>query len=231
MFYIIVFLTNIIQAITGFAGTMLAMPASMLLIGVDEAKAVLNVLGLLASVWIAFRNRRFVDKREFAKITIFMLGGMGAGVLLFRAAPLENLLFFYGLVIIAIALKNLFMKREIRVPRGTLTLVILLAGVIHGMFISGGALLVVYAAGRFKDKSAFRATLSSVWIVLNTLLFADHWNQGFFNREVLLMTALSILPLVGGIALGNRLHGSIRQSTFLTMTYILLLVSGLLLVR
>ena len=37
IFLIIVLITNAIQAITGFAGTLLAMPPAILLIGVDNA--------------------------------------------------------------------------------------------------------------------------------------------------------------------------------------------------
>ena len=47
LFYIIIFLTNVIQGITGFAGTILAMPPSLILVGYDVAKPILNVLGIL----------------------------------------------------------------------------------------------------------------------------------------------------------------------------------------
>ena len=44
LFYIIIFLTNVIQGITGFAGTILAMSPSLILVGYDVAKPILNVL-------------------------------------------------------------------------------------------------------------------------------------------------------------------------------------------
>lgn len=47
IFLIVLFIANVIQAITGFAGTVLAMPASMFLLGVDNAKVVLNVMKYL----------------------------------------------------------------------------------------------------------------------------------------------------------------------------------------
>lgn len=43
LFLMIFFVTNAIMTITGFAGTMLAMPASILLLGVDDARFILNV--------------------------------------------------------------------------------------------------------------------------------------------------------------------------------------------
>ena len=56
LFIIIVLFANIIEGITGFAGTMLAMPASMMLIGAEEAKVILNMVALMVSSTIAGKN-------------------------------------------------------------------------------------------------------------------------------------------------------------------------------
>ena len=71
LFLLLVFVTNIIQSITGFAGTLLAMPAGMLLLGMNEAKAVLNVMGLAASLMIAISNRKEINLREVGKISLW----------------------------------------------------------------------------------------------------------------------------------------------------------------
>ncbi|MBQ1552204.1 MAG: sulfite exporter TauE/SafE family protein, partial [Clostridia bacterium] len=52
LFLAVSFLTNIIQGVTGFAGTVLAMPVSMTLVGLATAKPILNALGLLSGVVI-----------------------------------------------------------------------------------------------------------------------------------------------------------------------------------
>ena len=51
-FYIVIFLTNVIQGITGFAGTILAMPPGLMLVGYDVAKPILNLLGILAGIYV-----------------------------------------------------------------------------------------------------------------------------------------------------------------------------------
>ena len=43
-FYIVIFLTNVIQGITGFAGTILAMPPGLMLVGYDVEIPILNLL-------------------------------------------------------------------------------------------------------------------------------------------------------------------------------------------
>ena len=52
LFLVVVFLSNVIQCVTGFAGTVLAMPFSVILIGDSAAKAILNVLGAAASIGV-----------------------------------------------------------------------------------------------------------------------------------------------------------------------------------
>lgn len=230
LFYIVVFVSNIINTITGFAGTMLAMPASMMLIGINEAKVVLNAMAFLSCLWITIRNIRYINKKELAKITAFMFVGMVGGMILFKIAPLDFLLKGYAVFIILIALKKLFIKKEINVPQQLMIFVLLLAGVIHGMFVSGGALLVVYAVSALKEKSEFRATLSPVWVLLNGYLMITHIVGGSFTPHVVRMTAICIIPLVVSVWLGNKLHHKINQSVFLKMTYILLLLSGILLI-
>ena len=58
LFIVVVFLTNVIQCVTGFAGTVLAMPFSVLLIGYDAARPILNALGLFASVYVVIKSTK-----------------------------------------------------------------------------------------------------------------------------------------------------------------------------
>ena len=67
LFLIVVFLSNVIQSITGFAGTVLAMPFSVMLIGYNGARAILNALGLAASVGVdalEFRHINFKVRKD-----------------------------------------------------------------------------------------------------------------------------------------------------------------------
>ena len=76
IFLIVLFIANIIQAITGFAGTVLAMPASMFLLGIDDAKVVLNVMALISGLLIAISSYKSINKKELLKICTIMIIGM-----------------------------------------------------------------------------------------------------------------------------------------------------------
>lgn len=229
IFVLIVFLANVVEGITGFAGTMLAMPAAMLLIGVDEAKIILNMVAILVSVNIAVRNYRDMDKKQAGKLIVLMVLGMAVGVRLYEMLPARMLMSAYGILIILIALRGLFKKKERELHKGMLICVVLLAGVIHGMFLSGGSLLVIYAVAVLKDKSVIRATLAPVWIVLNGMMLARNVMEGKVDAGLLRLTGICVMPVIFALLLGQMLHKRIKQEFFVKLTYVLLVISGCML--
>lgn len=84
----------------------------------------------------------------------------------------------------------------------------------------------MYASAVLKDKENFRATVASVWVVLNTGLMISDILQGYMTSEVMKMTGISILPLFLAIYVGNKIHEKIDQKLFMKITYILLFASG-----
>ena len=82
LFLLVILVSNIIQGITGFAGTILAMPPSLMLVGYPVAKPVLNVLGLLSGIYVFAGHRRDVNWRELKKIVAVMTVGIVGGILI-----------------------------------------------------------------------------------------------------------------------------------------------------
>ena len=82
LFLLVILLTNIIQGITGFAGTILAMPPGLMLVGYPVAKPVLNVLGLLSGIYVFTGNYKSVCWTELRKIVAVMAAGIIGGILL-----------------------------------------------------------------------------------------------------------------------------------------------------
>lgn len=230
VFIIVVFISNIIQAITGFAGTLLAMPVSIMIIGVYNAKVVLNMMALISCFWIFVQNYKSVNWKEVFKISGFMLIGMIIGIVIFKVVSINILLYIYAVLIILIAIKSLFVKNKVNLPKYSMIVVLIVAGIIHGMFISGGSLLVVYAVSVLRDKDEFRATIAPVWVILNTIMMFEHIKTGLFTEYTLTLTLICLIPLFIATRIGNVLHKKINQQTFLKLTYILLLISGVLLI-
>lgn len=230
LFLTIVVFSNIIEGITGFAGTMLAMPLSMILIGVGEAKSILNIVAIIASSIICYSTYKEINKKELMKIVFFMLIGMLGGIYLFSVIPVSGLAKTYGILILLIALKGLLVKKKLSLPNFALTIILLVAGIIHGMFLSGGALLVIYAVAVLKEKSTIRATLAPVWIILNIFMLGQDIYFGNITGLVFKLSLYCIIPVLLAIGIGKYLHNKMDQDFFVKLTYILLIVSGITLV-
>jgi uncharacterized membrane protein YfcA len=101
------------------------------------------------------------------------------------------------------------------------------AGVVHGLFSTGGPLLV-WALGRAPiAKRVFRATLSTTWLTLGTALSLAYALRGRLDGGSLTATA-ALLPALGLAWLaGDWLHHRLDETRFRRAIYALLLAAGL----
>ncbi len=130
-------------------------------------------------------------------------------------------------MILAVALNRLFFHIRLDLPPAGQCAVLVAAGVIHGMFLSGGALLVIYAVTVLPDKDEFRATVAPVWVVLGTALIFTHWAEGYYQPPNLWLILASMVPLGLSVYVGGKLYAKLNRENFLRLTYALLIVAGL----
>lgn len=237
-FFIVVLATNIIQCITGFAGTVLAMPFSIMLVGFDVARPILNVLGIVASVIIVAQKRQFVNKKELLKITCIMLAGMVPGFLIINRFSVNSGVLYKTLGIIVIGFTALGIIRSRRQDKNNVKKqkrlfndivmygLLLLSGIVHGMFVCGGPLLVVYANDKLKDSDEFRSTVSAVWIVLNSINMFTDIGAGRFNGNTVILLLISTAVLFLAMLIGNLIYKHMNKKAFMVLTYTLMAISG-----
>ncbi|MCB6609429.1 sulfite exporter TauE/SafE family protein [[Clostridium] symbiosum] len=246
LFLLIILFTNIIQGITGFAGTILAMPPSLMLVGYPVAKPVLNVLGLLSGIYVFAGKHRSVCWKELKKIVAVMAAGIIGGILIKGLfAGKEQVLYkILGVFIIFLSVQGIYTlkkgdgkdgkkaalaARERGKDSPALYLLLVLAGIVHGIFVSGGPLLIGYLTKKIPDKVSFRATISTVWIFLNGMILADDIRMGLWNAELVKIQLISIPFLLAGMFIGAKLYARMSQKLFMMITYLLLFISGVLL--
>lgn len=229
LFLLIIFIAFTIQSLTGFGGPLIAMPLGISAVGVGMAKPIITLCAWLSAAVIAVRNRKDIVYRELFKMSGVMLVFMIAGLWLFKNVQMNFLQVLYGLVVMGIGVKKLFWPSEKVMPQWAAILAICLAGVMQGLFVSGGSFLVIYAVSAIPKKEQFRATLSGVWATVNIMLLVSYVLDGSFTPPVLSLTALSLIPLTAAVVCGSLLAGKLNQKAFLKVAYILLIVSGAIL--
>lgn len=224
LFWAVFFFAYTLQAVTGFAGNILAMPVGISTIGMTESLCVLNITGCLACGLVAALDYKHIVWRELAIIVPVMLVFMVLGVWIDAVLPLGILRKVYAVFILAVAVRNLFFPSTKKTPAWAMWLALALAGVIQGMFVSGGAMLVIYAAERLKDKNEFRATLSMVWAILNALYALYNLYMGHMTGDVALVVSVCIPLFALATLAGNVVYRRMTQASFLKLTHVVLLV-------
>ena len=231
IFLLIIFLSNIVQAITGFAGTAVAMPFSLLIIGYNTAIPVLNLVALAICIpLVAFHFKEILWKEVLWMLLFIGIGFLGGYFL--KKLPIDQRVFnkVYGLLVVATATYLFFFPNEkTKIPFPVLAAVLVLGGVVHQLFVSGGPLVVIYAAHRIREKHAFRASLSLVWIVLNTILFGEHIILGYFDARIWILLAIGVALSAVSFLIGHFFVKKLSHETFLNLAYGLLFFSGILL--
>lgn len=230
----------LLEAILGFGSTVLVVTVGAQFLPLDVLLPTYVPVNMLLSGWLVARHRSHVDRPLLLRRILPVMGtGMGVGLLLPEALPRGPLLGAFGLFVVALALPELIASRRrdtspvpqapqaapLAAPLATAAL--FLGGAIHGLFGSGGP-LVVYVMGRLGlDKGPFRATLSALWLILNAVLVANYVARGVLNGDTLLRSAALLPCLAFGAWLGERLHARVDVRLFRTSVFTLLLLAGL----
>ncbi len=232
----IVLLAFVVESTAGFGATIVTVTLAAQLFPLDTVLAAFVPVNVVLSFLIVVRNVRHVDRSFLVRRVLpWVALGTAAGLALsrFRDAPWIKLVFAAFVVVLSVVeLVGLARKREEPVTPLTTPVAIaalLSGGVIHGLFACGGP-MIVYVVGRtLQEKSAFRATLSALWLVMNLALIVTMVAQGSIGAASLRTSAMMIVPLGLGLAIGNRLHDHVPERTFRVSVFILLLCAALVL--
>ena len=99
----------------------------------------------------------------------------------------------------------------------------------QGAFGTGGPLIVVYAARALRDKSVFRATLSLLWLTINTILVGTFIATGRIDREQMWLNLICLPATLAGMWIGTHTHYRMDERLFRLSVYaVLVMASGVL---
>jgi uncharacterized membrane protein YfcA len=231
LFGIVVLITHFLEGITGFGCTVLALPFCVMLVGVKTAVPVLTVLSLILSSYIVIIDYKNIVWKSYIKIISFVGLGLPIGMLLFSFLPEGILKKILGVFMIMVAARGIYFAFNERakvkeIGNRMLNFILFLGGIIHGAFSAGGPFVVIYATQALKNKGSFRATLSTLWVTLNSLIIIKIALSGAFTPVVMKFLGWSVPFLLAGMLLGNWAHKRIEDRVFIKVVFLVLLVAG-----
>lgn len=227
------------EASFGFGATVITVTLASQLLPIDFILPSVVPINLLLSAYMVARYHHAVDRRLlFRGILPAMSVGVAVGLVLMSKSSDSSLKLSFAIFVVGLSvleLKRLLAPGDsagsgaaaTRPVAGPLRAAMLFgAGVIHGLFGSGGP-LVVYVAGReIDDKRAFRSTLGALWITMGSVLLAGYAMSGLLTVSTARTSALLAPTVVLAVMIGERVHHAIAERPFRIGVFALLIVAG-----
>ncbi|MFK7989037.1 MAG: sulfite exporter TauE/SafE family protein [Sandaracinaceae bacterium] len=227
-----------VQTITGFGALLVCVTLGSLFM---DLRAVLTLgvpISILQTLYIAIRRRDEVQWRLlFTRVLPAMMVGVAIGYV--TLSPFGDTAWVkrvFGALVCLLATRELWRMHASDTPEPTTlhplagALATLAAGVIHGVYGTGGPLLV-YALGKTElSKSQLRSTLSTVWLTLNTGLAVAFAFDGRYDGRTMMDLAVVLPGVAVGVLVGEWVHKRVNERTFRKGMFTLLLVAALALI-
>ncbi len=248
IFLLIVFGAFTAGTVLGFGTTILTVTFGAQLVALNVLLPIVAPLNLALGLYIAIRYYRDTCwKMLWRRILIPVAAGVPLGMWLFNLGETEWLRLAFGALVTLLSVGQLWAVRktakntgsedtdaapaDAAAPLGPIRRAGLLVGggFIHGLYATGGP-LIVYVVGReIHDKGAFRSTVSTMFLPLTVALIVNYGNQGLLTGSVLRLGLFSIVPMLLGMWLGEHLHVRLDNERFKLGVWLLLLAGGVIL--
>ena len=230
---VIVALAYAAQTAAGFGATVLAVTLGSFLMPIQDLVPLLVPLSLAQTLWIGWRHREQVDSSYLlSRILPLMGAGMLIGFTVLPGLGSASLKLCFAVMILVLSVRELLaLRRGVAGGAGSTVAelaALIGAGVVHGIYATGGPLLVYAASRRTMDKGTFRSTLIVVWLPLNAVLCTQLIVTDRLTAAQAPTVGLLLLTLPLGVWLGERIHAGIDEQRFRQLVFSLLLVAALL---
>lgn len=229
---LVVLLAYTVFGLTGFGSSITAMPLLVQMIPLHTAVAMMLIFDLAAGLLLGLKNRRVVDRRELLRVVPMMLIGMGIGIVALVRAPERLLLLTLGCFILAYSAWSLLLNPGLKIIRSSWAVPLgIIGGVFTALFGTGGPIYTIYLARRLPDKLVLRATISSLIFISGLSRLVLFSGAGLYRQQGLLLLAAVLLPFaLGGLYLGNHLHGKLAPARVVQVIWAILIGGGVSLI-
>lgn len=240
--YAVVLLAFTAESMTGFGATVITVTLGAQLLPLEQLLPLYVPANFVLSAWMLGAMHREVDRPWLLGQLLPRVGlGMAVGLAIFRwAPPGPGLLIGYAALVLLLA--SLELRRMAKKPSDPPQMVhaepqrpqvsrasaaaLLAGGVVHGIYGSGGPLMVWASSQRLSEKAKLRATLAATWTILSVVLLVQYASLGLLGPRSLIASA-TLLPAVAAARwIGDALHDRVSEQAFRRLVYLLLLAGA-----
>lgn len=228
----VLLVAQVVYVVFGFGSGLIAVGTLALVFPeLRDVVVLLLLVNLPAEIGVTIGARRAIRWRELGGLFLGIVPGITIGAHVLKTGSPTLVLTLLGLFLLAVSLLFLRLPGAVRVrwPRWVALPTGLTAGVLTGLFGTGGPPLIIYHHLAGLTKHSFRGNLMALFTAMTLLRVVNYAAQDLLTATRL-WSGLSLLPVaLLGAHLGQRIHLEIPESVFRRLVSALLGLIGLLL--
>lgn len=231
----ILVVAQLVYVLFGFGSGLIAVGSLALVYPeLKDVVVLLLLVNLPAELFVSWQSRRQVRWRPIMGLGVGIALGIPLGAWLLSTTDARLILRILGWFLIGVGL--LFIKLpsggRITPPTAAAPPTGLISGLLTGLFGTGGPPLIIWYHLAAADKSAFRANLMTIFLLMTAVRVPSYFASGLVTVPRLWSSLLVMPAVLGGAWLGHRLHIQIAERTFRRLVSVLLAALGaMLLIR
>ena len=227
----IVFVASVLQRTVGFGFALLAVPLLTFAVPAKSAVVIALIDGTATGMWMLLHLRRQVEPEATRRLGIGAVLGAPVGVLVLLVIAPDALRLVVGITTCVAAVWIIGSSRSGGVdvapaPRWRTVSLGFVSGLLSTSVATNGPPVVYELRRRGLHGDRFRATVSAVFLIADLVGIPLLAGAGLITSSVLVLSAISLVPCVAGIAVGSWVSRQMEPAHFVWAADLLLLVTG-----
>jgi hypothetical protein len=225
---LIISVAFLVRGVAGFGSGLIAIPLLAQMLPLSVVVPMVGLLDYIASSGHGVKHRQAISWGDILPLLPFTLAGVLTALYLFRAIDAELLRTALGGFIVLYAFYTLLGRgpglhgsRLWAIPAGGF------GGLIGTLFGTGGPFYVIYLRLRHLDKTPFRASVATIFLIDGSSRIVGYFFSGFYSLDTMILVAVALPIMVLAMYIGGHIHTNISQATFQRAIGVLLVGSGM----
>ncbi len=228
-------LAGVVKGVLSLGLPLVGMPLLTLVVDVQAAVSLLMIPLVLSNLIQAIEGRgTIVMLKRFWPVIVCLIAGTFIGTALFAWLDRHVLLLTVGVLAIILSTASI-LQPHVTIPRRSESWlgppVGFAAGVIGGMSTLFGPLLAVYVVGLRMPRDDFVKAISLLYLIAAICLTLGGTAQGIAGAKELTWSAVAMIPVYGGMLIGQRVRRYINPDQFRLLVLGVVWLTGANLIR
>jgi len=216
-----------IESIFGFGGTIIFLGISGLLYDFNTLIKIAMVVGLASGLAVLIQSYKHLSYYHLFNILLLTLPGALIGTYLIDYLASQLLIKAFAVMLISYGFFNLIWPK-ILIPKIIKNSIIILGGLIQGIFTIGGPFVLMGYKDNFENKQELRSTMAGYFFLINSLRAIFFMLIGGSYTEIVISYyPIAILVMIS-VWLGYLVHRKIPDIMFKNIIIIAITIIGII---